>query len=157
MSSKASRRSVSRTFFEGSCPATILQKIQSLIWRRYHLQCAAKKARTMKTIWRILGYLVLAVVVLLAAGAAFLATKKPAMKPASAEKIEATPARLARGRYVVENVADCLHCHSDFYHDRFGIPTKPGTEGQGGYPFDKKLGVPGLVQAQNITSDPEHG
>src|SRR5262249_59860081 len=97
MSSKASRRSVSRTFFEGSCPATILQKIQSLIWRRYHLQCAAKKARTMKTIWRILGYLVLAVVVLLAAVAALLAPKKPAMKRAPAGEIESTPAPPACG------------------------------------------------------------
>ena len=106
---------------------------------------------------KVLGWLVL--VVALAAGGllAFLALKKPAMRPPSTEKIEATPARLARGRYLVENVSDCLGCHSDFHKDRFAIPTKRGTEGQGGFPFDKSLGVPGLVQAQNISSDPEYG
>ena len=111
----------------------------------------------MKTVWRVLGFLVLAVVVLVGAGIAFLALKKPAMRPPSTEKVEATPARLARGRYLANSVSDCLGCHSDFMGDRFGVPHRPGTEGQGGFPFDKKLGVPGFVQAQNITPDPENG
>ena len=111
----------------------------------------------MRIIGKVLGA-VLVVVVLVAGGLlAFLALKKPAMRPPSAEKIEATPERLARGRYLVENVAHCLGCHSDAHFDRFAIPTKAGTEGQGGFPFDQRLGVPGLVQAQNITSDPKSG
>src|SRR5206468_11541394 len=57
---------------------------------------------------------------------------------------------------LVEHVADCLGCHSD-HTDGFGFPVKPGTEGEGGFPFDAKLGVPGLVCAQNITPDPETG
>jgi len=111
----------------------------------------------MRMVGKVLGWLVL--VVALGAGGllAFLAVKKPAMQPPSTEKIEATPARLARGRYLTENVAHCLGCHSDFRADRYALPAKPGTEGQGGFPFDAKLGVPGLVQAQNITPDPEHG
>ena len=111
----------------------------------------------MKRVWRVLGFLLLAVVVLVGAGAAFLAFKKPAMRPASTEKIEATPQRLARGEYLVHHVSNCVDCHSDLFVDRFGAPVKPGTEGQGGFPFDKRLGVPGLVQAQNITPDPENG
>jgi mono/diheme cytochrome c family protein len=111
----------------------------------------------MRTVWKVLGFLVLAAVVLIGAGAAFLAFKKPAMRPPSTEKIEATPERLARGEYLLHHVSSCLDCHSDFFADRFGTPVKPGTEGQGGFPFDKKLGVPGLVQAQNITPDPENG
>jgi mono/diheme cytochrome c family protein len=106
---------------------------------------------------RILGWIVFAVV--LAAGGAlvWLSARRPQMRPPSAEKIEVTPARLARGEYLVEHVTHCLGCHSDSHFDRFAIPIKPGTEGQGGFPFDKKLGVPGLVQAQNITPDPEFG
>ena len=57
----------------------------------------------------------------------------------------------------MENVAHCLGCHSDAHFDRFAIPTRAGTEGQGGFPFDQRLGVPGLVQAQNISSDPKSG
>jgi mono/diheme cytochrome c family protein len=79
------------------------------------------------------------------------------MRPPSSEKFEATPERLARGKYLVEHVSHCLGCHSDADFDRYALPLKPGTAGQGGFPFDKKLGVPGLVQAQNITPDPRNG
>jgi Cytochrome c len=99
------------------------------------------------------------VVLVLLAGAvlAWLALRSPAMRPPSTEKIEATPERLARGEYLVEHVADCFGCHSDHHWDRFAIPVKNGTKGQGGFPFDAKLGVPGLVQAQNITQDKDYG
>jgi mono/diheme cytochrome c family protein len=78
------------------------------------------------------------------------------LRSASTEKIEATPERLARGTYVVEHVSDCLACHSDHLLT-FSIPVKPGTEGQGGFIFDKNIGFPGVVAAQNITPDPEFG
>jgi mono/diheme cytochrome c family protein len=99
------------------------------------------------------------VVLVVAAGGlvGWLAVRSPAQRPASTEKIEATPERLARGEYLVEHVTDCFGCHSDHHWDRFACPIKDGTKGQGGFPFDAKLGVPGLVQAQNITQDKEHG
>lgn len=106
---------------------------------------------------RIILRIVLVVVILAGAGLAWLALRSPAQRPAPDEKVEATPARVARGQYLVENVADCFGCHSDHHWDRFALPVKEGTKGQGGYPFDAKLGVPGLVQAQNITQDKETG
>src|SRR5881227_4268812 len=110
----------------------------------------------MKTFLKIVGGLVLVVVALIAGCISWLALRKPASRPASAEKIEATPERLARGEYVVEHVADCLGCHSD-HNLKYSIPVKPGTEGEGGFIFDEKLGFPGVVAAQNITPDPEFG
>ncbi len=106
---------------------------------------------------RILVRILLLTVAVAGAGLAWLALRSPDMRPPSTEKVEATPARLARGEYLVERVADCFGCHSDHHWDRFAIPVKAGTKGQGGFPFDQKLGVPGLVQAQNITQDPEFG
>jgi mono/diheme cytochrome c family protein len=106
---------------------------------------------------RVLGWVLVVVVVAVGGAFAWLTMRWPERRPASTEKVEATPERLARGRYLIEHVADCLGCHSDFHFDRFAIPIKAGTEGQGGYPFDKRVGVPGMVQAQNITSDPEFG
>jgi len=106
---------------------------------------------------KILGKIVIALVLAFGLALLWLALRSPRMRPPSAEKIEATLARMARGEYLVLHVADCLGCHSDFHSDRFAIPVKVGTEGQGGFPFDKKLGVPGLVQAQNITPDEETG
>jgi hypothetical protein len=106
----------------------------------------------MKTFLKI----VVAIAVVIAGLAAWLTVKKPASRPASTEKIEITPQRLARGRYLVEHVSACLDCHSD-HTVRFSFPVKAGTEGEGGYIFDKKLGFPGVVAAQNITPDPQFG
>jgi hypothetical protein len=107
----------------------------------------------MKRFLKVVGGSVLVIIAVLAV---FVTVKRPASRPASTEKIELTPERVARGRYLVENVSDCLGCHSDHVL-RFGVPVKPGTEGEGGYIFDKKVGFPGVVAAQNITSDPEFG
>ena len=110
----------------------------------------------MKTFFKVLGIAVLVVVALAAGVASWLSLRKPAQRPASTEKIDATPERLARGKYLVENVSDCLGCHSD-HLTTYGFPVKPGTEGTGGYIFDKKIGFPGVVAAQNITPDPTDG
>src|SRR5213078_5341030 len=59
--------------------------------------------------------------------------------------------------YLVEHVTPCLHCHSTIDTEVFGGDIKPGTEGMGGYQFGASDGVPGFVQAQNITPDPETG
>jgi mono/diheme cytochrome c family protein len=110
----------------------------------------------MKTFLKVLGGIVLVVIALLLGALTWLSLKRPASRPASAEKIEATPERLARGKYLVENVSGCIDCHSD-HLTTYAFPVKPGTEGQGGFVFDKRIGFPGVVAAQNITPDPETG
>lgn len=110
----------------------------------------------MKTFLKVVGIVVLVVIALAAAGVTWLALRDPAQRPASTEKIEPTPERLARGKYLVHHVADCMGCHSDHLLT-YGLPIKPGTEGMGGLTFDEGVGFPGRLQAQNITSDPETG
>lgn len=110
----------------------------------------------MKTVLKVLGAVLLLGIAVIAIGVSWLALRKPAQRAASTDKIDATPERLARGKYLVEHVADCLGCHSD-HLDKFGFPVKPGSEGMGGFVFDKKLGFPGVVAAQNITPDPTTG
>jgi mono/diheme cytochrome c family protein len=112
----------------------------------------------MKTILKALGALLLLGLIAIGGLLAFLSAKSPAQRPPSDEKVAATSERLARGRYLVENVSDCLGCHSDHEFDKFAIPIKPGSEGQGGLVFDKTLGgVPGVVVARNLTADAETG
>ena len=110
----------------------------------------------MKTFLKVLGIAIAVVVVLVIGAVSFLSLKKPAQRPPSAEKIAATPERLARGKYLTEHVTVCLDCHSDHLLT-YSMPVKPGTEGLGGYIFDKKIGFPGVVAAQNITQDPTDG
>jgi cytochrome c553 len=105
----------------------------------------------------VLGALVGVVVALAGVAILLLVLKKPAQRPASTETVERTPERLARGKFLAEDVIQCMHCHSDHDADKYTFPSKPETYGQGGFPFDEKLGMPGSVCAQNITPDPETG
>jgi mono/diheme cytochrome c family protein len=110
----------------------------------------------MKTFFKVLGVLVLAVVALAAIGVSYLALHKPAQRPASAEKIEATPERVARGKYLVHHVSVCLDCHSERTF-AYALPIKPGREGVGGFVWDKRIGFPGTLAAANLTPDPDTG
>src|SRR5690242_13077154 len=89
--------------------------------------------------------------VVIAAVVAFIVLKPPARRPATTEKFEPTKERLARGDYLVNHVTPCLHCHSTIDNEVFGGEIQPGTEGMGGFQFGPSDGVPGFVQAQNIT------
>jgi hypothetical protein len=109
--------------------------------------------KVLKIVGRIVGLAIL----LVFGGVGWLAVRSPALRPASTETFERTPERLARGQYIVEHVSDCAGCHSDHDYDRFGIPVKAKTRFQGGFPFDKTYGVPGVVCAQNLTPDKETG
>jgi hypothetical protein len=51
-------------------------------------------------------------------------------------KIEVTPARLERGKYIFNRSR--LWCHSTRDFSNFQVP-KPGTEGMGGDKFDENL------------------
>ena len=106
---------------------------------------------------KVLGGLLRVVVLLALGGFTFLSTARPIVRPASTEVVERTPARLARGKYLAEVVIGCMDCHSTHRDDLYGWPAIPSTYGQGGFSFDRRLGLPGVIQAQNITSDPETG
>ena len=78
----------------------------------------------MRTLLKVLAIAVCVVLALAAAGLGWLAVRKPAQRPPSTEKIEATPERLARGKYLVDHVTGCLDCHSD-HAPGYGLPIKP--------------------------------
>jgi mono/diheme cytochrome c family protein len=103
---------------------------------------------------------VLVVLCVLALGAGggigYLLLAGPKMRPASQMKVEATPERLERGKYLFEKVCDCQGCHSPHDMTKFGMPVVPDKVGSG-YEFPPELGLPGKVVAPNITSDPETG
>ena len=94
------------------------------------------------------GILILIVVI----GFVYFNMSFPKAEPVPNIKVEATPARLARGEYLVRHVAGCLDCHSERDWTKFSGPVMPGTEGKGGEVFDEETaGVPGSVYAENIT------
>jgi mono/diheme cytochrome c family protein len=109
-----------------------------------------------KTFLKVCGVILLAIGALAAIGVSYLAIRKPAQRPASAHKIEATPERLARGKYLVHHVTICFDCHAE-RTTAYGLPVKPGREGVGGFIWNKDIGFPGVLAAANITPDPETG
>ncbi len=64
---------------------------------------------------------------------------------------------LERGKYLATHVANCIECHSTHDMTKFSGPIVPGTEGGGGFAFDQKLGLPGVLYARNITPDSATG
>lgn len=81
--------------------------------------------------------------------------RSPPQRPASTEKVELTPERVARGKYVFENVAACIQCHAERDFTREGAPTKDGAVPKGqcfdGYVANYDFCAP------NLTPDVETG
>ena len=74
----------------------------------------------------------------------------PAVPPAEDVRVQATPERLARGEYLVENVVGCVVCHADRDWTKFSAPVIAGTKGKGGQRFG--FGAePFVLHAKNIT------
>lgn len=99
--------------------------------------------------WTIRLFGVLAV--LAATGVAYLYAAYPAAIPVEELRIEATPAKLDRGRYLFDHVAGCADCHSTRDWTKYGGPVTPGTVGKGGDLFGTNIGLPGNFYARNIT------
>jgi mono/diheme cytochrome c family protein len=110
----------------------------------------------MKTFLKVVGIVVLVIVALAAIGVSYLALKKPAQRPASAEKFEATPERLARGEYLAKHVSLCLDCHSE-HTMAYALPMKPDRIGVGGFIWNKEIGFPGTLAAPNLTQENDTG
>lgn len=88
-------------------------------------------------------------------GFSYLYLHKPKMAPPSDVKVKATPARLARGKYLF-TLADCDGCHSQRDFSRFGGPVVESGRGQGNV-FPAEMALPGVVAPRNISSDTETG
>jgi hypothetical protein len=92
-----------------------------------------------------------------AAGLAYLYLRKPAQAPPSTVKVAMTPERIARGKYLFENVSDCDGCHSQRDFTRFDGPVVPTGRGRGSNLSELIPALPGTVVASNITPDIETG
>jgi hypothetical protein len=90
-----------------------------------------------------------------AAGATYMVFRKPAMAPPADVKVQMTPERIARGKYIF-TVSDCNGCHSGRDFSRFDGPVIESERGQG-VEFPKEMGLPGRIASRNITMDVETG
>lgn len=85
-----------------------------------------------------------------------VAFRTPAARPAADICEAATPARLERGRYLCEHMANCGICHSPRNPEKFALTPDPRMTAAG-WAFPAELGPPGAVAAPNITPGKETG
>ncbi len=102
------------------------------------------------------GFGALALCLIFATVLVYMRTASPKSRPASAETVELSPARTARGEYLVRHVLACLGCHSKRDFNRYGAPIV-GHPGAGGRCMNEKWGMPGRVCAPNLTPDKATG
>jgi cytochrome c553 len=104
----------------------------------------------------ILGFLAVVVVVLLGGitMVGWQVVLGPTARAVTDRQIERTPERLARGRYLVDGVASCFHCHSE--HD-FKDPEYPLITAKQGAGWQLPVPELGTIVAPNITPDMETG
>lgn len=114
----------------------------------------------MKRPAELLAWTVVVLAVVFAMGITFTVGWRPFVGPRArtltARKFESTPARLARGEYLVNTVTDCMGCHAQHDWTAHDAPILSGTLGSG-QDMNMLKGFPGQVFAPNITPDPETG
>jgi mono/diheme cytochrome c family protein len=107
---------------------------------------------------KILGITLIVIITLVIVGITFTIGWRPiigAKKRALTDrKFEMTPARLTRGKYLVDGVMGCFGCHTDQDWSKPGAPPVAGREGSGHIWSDQEM--PWLI-APNITPDTETG
>jgi mono/diheme cytochrome c family protein len=101
---------------------------------------------------KIVKLALLAAAAMLGGLALFVLTFRPKARAAPSEVIERTPARLERGKYLVESALGCNDCHAKRDFSRFGGPVV-GASGAGNDCFGPEFGLPGKVCVPNITPD----
>ncbi len=105
----------------------------------------------MKKVVKIIVYSAIVLVVLVITAVVYITTALPNVGEPENIKVELTPARIERGKYLATNVAVCVDCHSPHDWTKLGGPMDTTRLGAGGEKFDAGVGFPGSVVVPNIT------
>jgi hypothetical protein len=107
----------------------------------------------MKKILKYVLYLFLFLIIVMAGLLMYIKIALPNVGKAEELKIEYTPERIERGRYLATAVSVCMDCHSKRDWTKFSGPLTEGTLGMGGERFDQGVGLPGVYYSRNITPE----
>lgn len=113
----------------------------------------------LKKLGRILLYSLGGLIVVLAIAISFTIGWRPFIGPkiraVGNRQFERTPERVARGKYLVQNLLGCEDCHSEKDWTQHGAPTIAGKEMAG--QMLPVVDFPGTAVAPNLTPDAETG
>ncbi|RAJ00494.1 cytochrome c [Chitinophaga skermanii] len=105
----------------------------------------------MKKALKVLGYIFLVIIILVTGSITYAKFVLPSVGDAPNLKVDITPERVERGKYLANAVAVCMDCHSTRDWSKFAGPMAPGSLGKGGDRFGSEMGIPGTVHIKNIT------
>lgn len=105
----------------------------------------------MKKFLKIIGAIVVVLVVIIVGAIGYVKIALPDTGDAPELTVERTPQRIERGRYLANNVAVCMDCHSTRRWDLYAGPMAAEGIGAGGEVFNREMGFPGEFYAPNIT------
>ncbi|WP_184550403.1 c-type cytochrome [Mucilaginibacter sp. FT3.2] len=105
----------------------------------------------MKKFLKYTAYLVAAVILIAVAVASYITLALPNVGQPENIKVDATPQRIERGKYLANNVTLCMDCHSTRDWTKYAGPMVAGTDGSGGEKFTAADGFPGSVEVPNLT------
>ncbi|WP_423145979.1 c-type cytochrome [Rubrolithibacter danxiaensis] len=105
----------------------------------------------MKKAGKILVFIFISIFIIVGALVSYVKFALPNVGKAPDLKVELTPARIERGKYLANHVTVCIDCHSKRDWTKLGGPLDPQTTGSGGEKFDSNVGFPGEVYSANIT------
>jgi mono/diheme cytochrome c family protein len=105
----------------------------------------------MKKILLVLSIILIVVIVAIGGALTYVSIALPNVGEPPQLRVEATPERIERGKYLATAVTVCVDCHSTRDWSKFSGPIIPGTEGKGGERFDQTVDFPGVYYSRNIT------
>jgi cytochrome c553 len=105
----------------------------------------------MKKTLKVIAYAVAVIAALVIGAVVYITQALPNVGEPENLKVEITPQRIARGKYLAGNVSACLDCHSAHDWTKLGGPVDTTRLGSGGEKFDSGVGFPGNVTVPNLT------
>jgi mono/diheme cytochrome c family protein len=105
----------------------------------------------MKRIKKWMAYIAITVTLIIVVAISYVTFALPNVGEPQNIKVDLTPQRIAHGKYLANNVAACVDCHSTRKWDVFAAPIDSAVLGAGGEKFDGRINFPGEVYVPNIT------
>jgi len=105
----------------------------------------------MKKVLKIILYLLIAIVLIIAAVLGYVSMVLPNIPVDESLKVEVTPERVERGKYLANNVMGCMDCHAERNNSLYTMPVLEDTRGLGGTLWGEAQGFPGEMYSVNIT------
>ncbi len=100
---------------------------------------------------KILGILALVILLVALGGFIYIKTALPNVPEAPDLKVELTPERVERGKFLANSLMGCMDCHAQRDYTKFTAPVIEGTKGGGGEKWGHENDFEGEMYAPNIT------